>query len=141
MWIQKVFMQLSKVSLLRSTLVSSELRNLIDLDALYPYTPLLFKIANNLLSPQHPLNPDIVHYPYRKTMAKVLSGISMLMGGSGSNHPSSFSTVIIFVVGGITFQEIGILQEMYHAKGVRLIVGSNTICNRDSLMQHIFKSK
>jgi ribosomal protein L10 len=72
-----------------------------------------------------------------------LTGISMLMGAGSvlSNHPSSYSTVVLFVVGGITFQEVSILQNMYREKGIHLIVGSNTICNRDSLMQHIFKSK
>lgn len=142
MWVQKVFTQLSNVSLLRSNLASAEFRNLMDLDSACPYTPLLFKITNHILnSPQNSLNPDIVHFPYRKTITKVLSGISILMGGSGSSHPSSFPTVIIFVVGGITFQEVATLQDKYAEKGIRLIVGSNTICNRESLMRHIFKSK
>ena len=44
----------------------------------------------------------------------------MLMGAGSalSNHPSSYSTVVLFVVGGITFQEVSILQNMYREKGI-----------------------
>lgn len=135
------------VSNLRSKLISPDLRNVIDLNSAYPYTPFLLKLSHHILYPapqqssSTQLNPDIIPYPYKNaTIRNVLTGFSRLIGSS-SNHPSSFSTIILFVVGGITFQEISRLQEMYRERGIRLVVGSNTISNRDSIMQHIFKSK
>jgi hypothetical protein len=115
----------------------------VDFDSLQPYTPFLVTLSrNNILNPSKSASQemdDLQHIPYKRAIAGVLTGFSRLIGTS--IHPSQFQHVIIFVTGGITFQEIAKLQELYREHGVCLIVGSNSITNRDSLMAHIFKSK
>ncbi|KAJ3351907.1 hypothetical protein HDU91_006080, partial [Kappamyces sp. JEL0680] len=141
-WVGRVFQQLSQVSRLRSQLRDPNLRRLMEYDAGDTYVPFLVKLSTHcVLQQTHPSAPSDLHYiPYKGAISTVLKGFSRLIG-TEPNHPASHSTVILFVIGGITYREVSLLQALYRERAVKLLVGSTTICNRDTMMAHIFKSK
>lgn len=130
-WVAKVFVQFKKVTQCRAKL--NDFNCLLDLDSISPYTPFLVKVAQAIREPpSQSITPDIEHIPYRGSITSVLTGFSRLIGQVV--HPSTFSTVIIFVSGGITFKEVAQIQAIGEEKGIRIIVGSTTICNRAALL-------
>ena len=55
-------------------------------------------------------------------------------------HPSDYQTLFLFLVGGISIQEIHDLQQIALLRGIRLIIGSTHIGQTDEVLRHLFKT-
>ena len=87
-----------------------------------------------------PHQDDLVHVPYSGTVGTVLSGLNRLLG-SAPLHPSNFKQVLIFVIGGITFQEIQVLTKSFKGAESNVCIGSTDILSHSRLYQQLFDSK
>jgi hypothetical protein len=68
-----------------------------------------------------------------------MSPFSLLVGGP--QHPHEFKTLVLVMIGGITYTEVSMFQQRCRSLGKKGVVVSTTIANRDTMMNHIFKSK
>nr|KAJ3418230.1 Sec1 domain-containing protein 2 [Polyrhizophydium stewartii] len=121
-----------------------------------PYDPLLVQIGRAAVQPpeaqlahgaQHDPQGQSsadgwTHVPYGGTLGSVMSGFSRLLGGAPQKpHPSHHPTVILVVLGGITFQEAGRVRDELAARGHTAIVGSTNIATTDTIMAQLFKAR
>lgn len=141
MWISKVFSQLRLVSSQRSV-IPPEFRQLIDYDTVRksPAIPFLTKISEIALFAA-PLGQESIFptakYPGDSVIGGVLTGFSRLIRTSPT-HPAEFKRIMIMVIGGISFEEISDLRQMYRNHGIDLVVVSTTITGRDHMMANVF---
>jgi hypothetical protein len=77
------------------------------------------------------------HVPYTGTMGSVLSGINRFLG-SMTIHPSQYKHILIFMVGGITVNEIKGLQRGFKTNESEIIIGSTQIITPARLCQQLF---
>jgi hypothetical protein len=143
-WIAKVFSQLRLVSQQR-TVIPPPFRQLIDYDSVRksPAIPFLTKLSEIALTApsqgQESVFPT-AKYSGESVIGGVLTGFSRLIRASPT-HPSEFKRVMLMVIGGVSFQEISDLRQLYKPYGIDLVVVSTTITGRDHMMTNVFKSK
>ena len=65
------------------------------------------------------------HIPYTGTIGSVLSGFNRFLGVDHV-HPSQFQNILFFIVGGITFKEIGEIRKL----APHVLIGSNQFITR-----------
>ncbi|KAJ3330908.1 Sec1 domain-containing protein 2 [Blyttiomyces sp. JEL0837] len=149
-WSTEVIQRLRTVSEARASL--SQLGNLLVPTPTSPYQSLIRRMLSSALSPSssgggnspamtHNAaaadSEDLVHVPYGGTLGNVLSGFSRLLGAA-KLRPSQFSTVIVFVVGGVTVSEVRDARDVGREKGIKVIVGSTSIASGSSIIDTIY---
>ncbi|GMM35668.1 Vps45 protein [Saccharomycopsis crataegensis] len=112
------------------------------------HRPRLLHILHNVLTKRLQGSSYPVLNPYSKNnngnnnngAAAVDSGINHINYSTSSIANEKFQDIVVHVIGGITYEEsrvIGLLNEKYKAKGIRLVIGSNTIVSSDTFMQQL----
>ncbi|KAL2915661.1 Sec1 domain-containing protein 2 [Polyrhizophydium stewartii] len=153
-WVARAFSQLRLVSQARAG--QTRFRDVLAPHQQPPYDPLLVQIGRAAVQPpeaqlahgaQHDPQGQSsadgwTHVPYGGTLGSVMSGFSRLLGGAPQKpHPSHHPTVILVVLGGITFQEAGRVRDELAARGHTAIVGSTNIATTDTIMAQLFKAR
>ncbi|OXU28463.1 hypothetical protein TSAR_011460 [Trichomalopsis sarcophagae] len=77
------------------------------------HTGLLEQLVTDLLDEKRPDIPDLT----KKSSSLLSSGFNYLTKGKTSNHPSDNAWIIIYVLGGITADEVKIVEEIKSKKG------------------------
>jgi hypothetical protein len=114
-------------------------KDLMDGTVDEPYDPLLIQIGRYICSNSTEECLDIKHINQNSRLSTALSGVSRFLAGNTKSKLSDFKNVLLFSVGGLTFNESIKLQNMFAKAGKNLIVGSNNVCSRDFLYSSIIK--
>lgn len=131
LWVGRVFAQLTKVASARSQL-PSRFRDLVDYEN-GTVTGLLSRLADAATSTSIPGEFVAIG------KEGLLTGLSRFMGGE--SHPVGYRKVVLVVVGGVTWDEVGLVRDVFQRRGREVLVISNSVVGRDGVMGHIFKSK
>lgn len=70
-------------------------------------------------------------------------GLSTNVSNEATSHPSNNSTLVIFIIGGISLNEVKQIQELLNSENnlysdVEVIIGSNNIVTPQNIYQQIF---
>lgn len=161
-WLDKTFLQLRSLQFVRKQLRLERFKDLIVVpndgsfnnendDESY-YDPLICQIgkficATNIGNEYSSTNTisqdcfDIKRIDASSRLGTAFSGVSRFLSGNKTEKKliSDFQTVIFFSVGGITFNEAYKLQRIFASAGKRVIIGSTSICTRESLYSNLIK--
>ncbi|KAJ3290430.1 Sec1 domain-containing protein 2 [Borealophlyctis nickersoniae] len=148
-WISNFFMQLHAVSTTRSRL--EQFKYVFKPGATPPYQSLIKQVVSDIARPSRPAAArpaaggrpgmpaepeDLTHVPYGGTLGTVFSGFSRLLGATRP-HPSQHQSVLVFVVGGITFAEVREVKEAFRNRDVNVLVGSTDIGSSETILRHL----
>ena len=118
----------------------SEFRHLISEDIQDPYYSLLVQIASRIcLTDEVP--SDLTALSSLKLLNTVIGGFSNLLRGNQKKYNPKFDTYVLFVIGGITFQEIAEVTQLFGNYGKHVLVGSTNISTRDEIRSQLLKTK
>jgi hypothetical protein len=118
----------------------SEFRHLISEDIQDPYYSLLVQIASRIcLTDEVP--SDLTALSSLKLLNTVIGGFSNLLRGNQKKSNPKFDTYVLFVIGGITFQEIAEVTQLFENYGKHVLVGSTNISTRDEIRSQLLKTK
>jgi hypothetical protein len=77
-------------------------------------------------------------------LSQGLGRFGLTAKGSSEAHPSQNSTIVIFVIGGISLLEVKQVQDVlqtdsgYGSNQIQIILGSNNISSPDDIYQNLF---
>ncbi|KAJ3038349.1 Sec1 domain-containing protein 2 [Rhizophlyctis rosea] len=138
-WLNDTFTTLFAIGRARSGL--HHLRNVLHPTSTTPYQSVIKQVMLDALKtdrvPAVGDVDDLVHVSHGGTLGGVLSGFSRFLGG-GRPHPSQFQSLIVLVVGGVTFAEVREIRECAREKGVKVLVGSTDIAGGATVFKHLF---
>ncbi|KAJ3295214.1 Sec1 domain-containing protein 2 [Rhizoclosmatium sp. JEL0117] len=129
MWIEEV---LDRLEMIADTRSGMKQRGLIDPDTIPPYRSLLrhqLTKAFGTIADENKLvsaDSDFQHIPYGGTLGNVLNKFSRLLGGAVPRI-REYKRVLVFVVGGVTAQEVRDVREVGREFGVDVVIGGTAV--------------
>jgi hypothetical protein len=61
------------------------------------------------------------------------------LGFKGKARPTDNNTVILFIIGGITFNEIREIKELAAKQKIRIVIGSNAVATASYVHNRLFE--
>ncbi|KAJ9582040.1 hypothetical protein L9F63_003623 [Diploptera punctata] len=103
------------------------------------YHSLLHQLMADVLDPARPELPDLTN---KSSGLKVIlkSGFSLLLNRQKHQHPLDNPLVIVFILGGITAQEVKVIQEMLVSSGqdTKVLIGGTRLLSPSDVVEAIF---
>ncbi|TPX74154.1 hypothetical protein CcCBS67573_g04579 [Chytriomyces confervae] len=155
MWVGEVLERLEMIAKARDPFKQ---KSLVDMNSIVPYRSLVRRVltstllrepvaagetqsmsANSAGGLASRIDPeDLAHISYGGTLGTVLSGFSRLLGGTRPTL-KDYKTLVIFIVGGVTANEVRDIREVAReAGGVQVLVGSTCVADADFALQMLF---
>ncbi|KAJ3191393.1 Sec1 domain-containing protein 2, partial [Irineochytrium annulatum] len=141
-WVGECMTRLQTVSRCRANL--HQYSELLSRKSTPPYQSLIRRIISDIIANvgQSSSSPatlagrlptetdDLAHIPYGGTLGTVLSGFRV--------RPSQYSTLIVFVVGGVTVGEVRDVRELTRDAPIKVLVGGTRVVNGEDVLAQLF---
>ncbi|KAJ3239083.1 Sec1 domain-containing protein 2 [Chytriomyces hyalinus] len=155
MWVGEVLERLEMIAKARDPFKQ---KSLVDMNSIVPYRSLVRRVLTSTLLREpvaagetHSMSAasagglasridpeDLAHISYGGTLGTVLSGFSRLLGGTRPTL-KDYKTLVIFIVGGVTANEVRDIREVAReAGGVQVLIGSTCVADADFALQMLF---
>ncbi|KAI9203471.1 uncharacterized protein BJ171DRAFT_509715 [Polychytrium aggregatum] len=137
-WIRDTFSTLKRIRAARSEL--KHFHSVLDPSSAELYKPLVQQVMETIFKgrppPGQPDVSDLTHVPYP---GSVIGGFSFSRLLGGAPHPSQFSSMIVVVVGGVTFAEANLIRGIALQNEVSsILVGGTDIATSRSVFSRLF---
>jgi hypothetical protein len=104
-----------------------QFRNLVKSDVSEPFQPLIVQVMGSIFNPSKPAIGDLVHHSQGLAGKLLHTGISLFMS-SAAPRPSSYPLMIVYVIGGITADEIRRINEIASNQSSNCKVRAFVLC-------------
>lgn len=119
-----------------------QFRNLVKSDVSEPFQPLIVQVMGSIFNPSKPAIGDLVHHSQGLAGKLLHTGISLFMS-SAAPRPSSYPLMIVYVIGGITADEIRRINEIAsnQSSNCKVVIGSSSILNPTDIVSTLFANR